>query len=344
MWYNITMRKVESVAALPDGVWTYDGIKAKDRYGFVMAPNLLGFEDGTRGVPGNISYVPGFLGDRPADNKAHTKAIYDAFLNLDRIIKDNLLELLAWDPVSEISYLCLPLDEKTPVFSAARALNHLLDKDSEVSTSLHKIVNFFRDIDFGLLGSRQLGLEDAHSDIDLFVYGGNEIKRVVTALREKEIQNLLGIFPEGEEKINRNGLRYAHEYNISFEEGLAMAKNKLRYSLRMPNRSIKLTINSCFKRSEQIETSLFLSPRVSRTSFVGAVIDDSHASSYPREYLIEHDGQIIIVASHIWSYKNNVAAGQLAFVRGNIRIWNSREFVSLDSDQDTIHPVLTKKP
>lgn len=338
------MRRVESVASLPGGVWTYDGVKTKRGIGFVMSPSLLIFDDETKGVPGNISYTLSSSGDKPINSKFYSKAIYDAFLNPDKIIEDGLLELLAWDPVSEIPYLYLPLGRETVIFSATQALRHLLNKDSELSASLRKIVNFFKDVDFGILGSRQLGLQSDHSDVDLFVYGGSEIRQVATALRDKEIQNLLGLFPEDEERINRNGARYAYEYKISPEEGKTMAKNKLRYSLRMPRRTIKLTINSCFKRSEQLKTSLFLAPKRGKISFTGEVIDDSHASSYPREYLIEHNGQITVVASHVWSHKNNVAVGQLAFVRGSIRVWNNREFISLDSAQDTIHPVSAKRP
>ena len=90
-----------------------------------------------------------------------------------------------------------------------------------------------------------------------------------------------------------------------------------------------------------MRTSLFMAPKIGEITFQGEVVDDTHASSYPREFLVHKgNGELIAVATHLWSYKNNVAIGQEAIIRGNIRVWKGREFISLDDKSHRIFPYL----
>ena len=66
------------------------------------------------------------------------------------------------------------------------------------------------------------------------------MKEVTFALAEEDLQQKLGVVKRSGEDNVRNAINYAQEYDLTFEQALMMAQNKLRYYLVVNGERIKM--------------------------------------------------------------------------------------------------------
>ena len=75
---------------------------------------------------------------------------------------------------------------------------------------------------------------------------------------------------------------------------------------------------------------------IKKTNEIGIAIETKHSASFPREYKIEIDGQIVNVIAMQWVLQQLVKEGQTVKIKGSIREQNGTEFISLEDYDDII--------
>ena len=104
---------------------------------------------------------------------------------------------VVYDPSSELSFLAMPLDNNTQIARGRDNLKLFLEHGkSEDTESLARLMSEFKNVDFGLFGSRFVKdfKYSNKPDIDLIIYGPDDLQRVVESLENDEnLRNKIGI-------------------------------------------------------------------------------------------------------------------------------------------------------
>lgn len=253
---------------------------------------------------------------------------------------------VVYDPSSELSFLAMPLESKTQVLRGRGNLKLFLEQGKPEDTeSLKKLMLEFKDIDFGLFGSRFIKDFNSSSkpDIDLIIYGPDDLQKVVESLeKDEELRKRIGIDFGDTSRFDKYVEYYMKKFNLTETEARIMFTRRRRYIL---NRGIKLSINCALLSSDpnkKIPITIG-SKKMHDISIEGTALDTSLSSNLPRVFSIESENQKIDVVTGIWSLKDFIQAGDKVRVTGALRESNGITFISLEKPGDIIKPIMNEK-
>lgn len=318
----------------PAQIWTYDRIFRDNWLGSVKEPLVVTTESGLRAVPVVLDYKKDDKGDRQSlllPGK-YRKALYryeDAALFRGN---PEVGKYLIWDKEADVSILALPLDKDARIFSAREIVYRLLEGFSPHSEILKRIVGFFPQVDFGLLGSWTSLLANGMSDLDMFIYGGDDFEMVTAMLRNPYVQRFLEIEPISTDAQKTYAERYSQRFNLSLEQAQRVALLRSRYV----SDGIKIAFSGCFSREEYQMQTVLGSRKMGKIQEEGIALETRNSASFPREYVVDVANQPLRVISSIWVLQRMVETGDRVIVRGNLRQKDGVNFVSLEDQSDII--------
>lgn len=319
--------------------WTYDSVASENRVGSVTEPLLISTESGKLLVPTTLQYVKDINGDRrsPLLNGNYRKEVFDYGKGFLYKEKQELQEYLVWDEEADISILALPLTPETRIFSTRKIFDHLLKTDNPDFNILRRLTDFYPDVDLGLLGSWSSLMGNNTSDFDLYIYGGENFSKVTNTLREREVQELLGIRALNE----REQLKYANDYskrfNVHVDQAKRIALLRSRYKTTKPNgEEVKLAFSGCFDKNEYQMQTILGSRKIKKVHEHGIASNVHNSVSFPREYIVEIDNQPVRVIAMQWVLQKLVDQGDQIEISGTLRENNGVEFISLEDREDVL--------
>ncbi|MCL5095355.1 MAG: hypothetical protein M1575_01315 [Patescibacteria group bacterium] len=333
------MNKFEKIQPLPDDLWSHDKLITDERAAAVRDPLVVIAQSGRRMVPATFEFRSSPSGDRssPLLNGLYVKDYVPYNKRVEDLKDQKLDDFVVLDEEAEISILAVPLDEKNRVFSARRIINRVLDTNSPHSEILKRLTVFFPGIDFGLMGSWGFLLAKPQSDLDLFVYGGENFALVDSKLKDPYILKHLDFQPIPEERQDEYARDYSQRFNISFEQAKRIAKLRNRYLAGTKEGSIiKIALSGSFNREEYRMQTVLGSKKIHAVNEEGIAINIRNSASFPREYIVDIAGQPVSVISMEWVLQKMVETGDKVIVRGMLRAKNHLEFISLEKREDII--------
>jgi predicted nucleotidyltransferase len=319
--------------------WTFDHIQHRDIIASVRDPYLIHTESGRDMVPATISYRRDAIGTRksPLFVDRYKKVLYE--YSHAKLFTDNaeVIDYLVYDDDAEAMIVAIPMDEESRIISARERTLDLIDGDTQESSIVASLMKIFPNQTFGVFGSRSLGLNDASSDLDLFIYGSAGYKQVVLQLKDIMLQKELGIEPiSGDEQI-KNAKRFAGKYDIPFEQALRISSLRNRYVLNPAGiNPIHIAFTASMGQDEKNFKTILGSKKIAKVSEVGITTSADYASTFPRVYRVEIDGQTIDVISMHWSFRNMTEEDDRIRIKGTLRTKDGVSFISLEDSEDYI--------
>jgi predicted nucleotidyltransferase len=201
--------------------------------------------------------------------------------------------------------------------------------------SLNKILGIsIKDI--GIYGSTLIGLKKDLSDVDLVIYGKENLlklkKNFDLILRKNELK-----------KISKKQLYYfiKHKkldqyYPFSTEQILKIFQR--RWSGIYINGDI-MFIRFVYKENEIPENLYYLTPPIDTMKVKGRVIDSLGSHFIPRVIKVKVGEKLFEVVSYYWIFFSCVLDGEEVEIFGNYRRNNKREFITLDEPEHYILPI-----
>lgn len=324
----------------------YDAVisieKGREKAGFVRdnfvceAVNEKGQESTIR-VPTSITYF------KNKDSNQWYKKLYGYREGVEESLdSEEMNYYVVFDPSSELSFLAMPIDDNTKIAHNKDNLDSFLQQGREEDTeSLKKLITAFNDIDFGLFGSRSFldSIATKISDIDLVVYGPEDLERIVSAIEEnKDLCKKIGLTDRSSSTIEKYVIHYMKKFNITETEARIITLRRRRYILE-PN--IKLSFNCALpdKESERKTPLVIGSRKIHDITIEATALDSSVSSALPRVFSVETEGQKIDVVTSTWSLKDFVRPGDKVKIKGALRESDGVTFISLEKPDDIIIPI-----
>lgn len=253
---------------------------------------------------------------------------------------------VVYDPSSELSFLAMPFDHNTQISRSRDNLKSFLKNGKPEDTeSLVNLMSAFKNVDFGLFGSRFV--EDFNysnkPDIDLIVYGADDLQKVVESLENDEgLRKKIGVSFKDSTRFEQYVAYYMEKFSLTEAEAKIMFSRRRRYML---NPGIKLSIN-CALPSKDSSNKIPItigSKKIHDISIEGTALDTSLSSNLPRVFSMESEGQKIDVVTGVWSLKDFIRTGDKIKVVGALRESNGVTFISLEKPGDIIKPIIDEK-
>lgn len=324
---------------IDDNLWTYDVIADQNVIGSIREPLRITTESGLVLAPATIDYIKDEQGDRvsPFISGSFVKQTYDygkaSFYGDFQVVRDYLVH----DEKAGISIIALPLQPETRLFRGIANFNRFLDLNIPESQIARRVVDFFPQYRFGIFGSRATLMVDANSDIDMYIYGGEDFIEVTSLLREKDVQQYLGLVPLPEEEQQKYAQVYARRFRIDHEKALKIAHLRSRYlAEKGSGRQVKIAFSGCFDHQEYSMQTLLGSTKIKKIAEEGFVIDVRNSASFPREYMVEIAGQPTRILTMQWVLQRMVEVGERVHIKGFLRENKGKMFISLEDHDDII--------
>jgi predicted nucleotidyltransferase len=320
--------------------------KDKERVGFVQDNFVCEVVDEKGGdstirIPTAITYFKG------QDEKQWHKKLYGYHEGIkDALDSEEMNYYVVYDPSSGLSFLAMPLDDNTKMTCGKDNLNLFLSKGLKEDTeSLTKLIAEFKDVNFGLFGSRSFldSIATKISDIDLVVYGPKDLERIVSAIEgNKDLCKKIGLTGRSSGTIEKYVLHYMKKFNITETEARIMTLRKRRYILE-PN--IKLSFNCALLDGESGRKVPMAvgSRKIHDITIEASALDTSMSSALPRVFSVETEGQKIDVVTSTWSLKDFIRPGDKVKIKGALRESDGVTFISLEKPGDIIIPITNDK-
>lgn len=253
---------------------------------------------------------------------------------------------VVYDPSSELSFLAMPFDHNTQIARSRDNLNLFLKNGKHEDTeSLMKLMSAFKDVDFGLFGSRFVKDFNYSNkpDIDLIIYGPDDLQKVVDSLEnDGSLRNKIGLSFKDSSRFEQYVAYYMKKFNLTESEAKIMFSRRRRYML---NPGIKLSINCALldnNPNKKIPITIG-SKKIHDISIEGTALDTSLSSNMPRVFSVESEGEKIDVVTSIWSLKDFIRTGDKVKVLGALRESDGVTFISLEKPGDIIKPIINEK-
>ncbi len=328
----------------------YDAIisieEGKERVGFVRDNFVCEVVDESGGeskirIPTSITY------SRKSINEPWCKKLYGYREGVTEALdSEEMKYYLVFDPSSELSFLAMPLDDNTKIAHNKDNLDLFLQQGREEDTeSLKKLIAEFKDIDFGLFGSRGI-LDSASaktSDIDLVIYRPEDLQRVVSSIEDDDnLCKRIGLTSRSSSTIEKYISYYMKKFNITETEARIITLRRRRYILE-PN--IKLSFN-CALSDEEPKRKIPLtigSRKIHDITIEASALDTSMSSALPRVFSVETDGQKLDVVTSTWTLKDFIRPGDKVKIVGALRESDGVTFISLEKPGDIIIPITDDK-
>lgn len=253
---------------------------------------------------------------------------------------------VVYDPSSELSFLAMPFDSNTEIAHSRDNLKLFLKNGKPEDTeSLMKLISSFKNVDFGLFGSRFV--KDFYysnkPDIDLIIYGPDDLQKVVESLEnDQSLREKIGVSFKDSTRFEQYVQYYMKKFNLTETEAKIMFSRRRRYML---NPGIKLSINCALPTSDtNVKIPITIgSKKIHDISIEGTALDTSLSSNMPRVFSIESEGEKIDVVTGIWSLKDFIRTGDKVKVAGALRESDGITFISLEKPGDIIKPITDEK-
>lgn len=329
------MQIVKSISQQKESIfWTHDAIIHKDIIGRVNEPLVITTEEGKKCVPATIVYIKDRKGDRRYKASNYRRDLIDYVRDISKLDNLGLGEYKIYDPISEVFMVAIPVEE-SEIIKSDQSLNEIILNNGKLSEPLLRLTKLFENIQFGVIGSVQLGLDGEESDVDLVIYGGKEYFEVINCLMDPKLQHKLGIEFQDNERIDKNATKYQERYSILFDEAKEISKLRARFLLKLNNGdSIKLGINSCFKRGQHDGVTILGTTKLKTVEITGKIVDATNCCSFPREYILDNEHGKFLLASHHWGHQLLAPQGVRINVKCNLRKTESgRTIYFLEDDR-----------
>lgn len=328
----------------------YDAVisieKGQEKVGFVRDNFLCevvnkGGRESTVRIPTSISYFK-----TRNDEKWHKK-LYEYRTGVeDALNSENMNYYVVFDPSSELSFLAMPLNDSTTVAHCKDNLDLFLQQGRKEDTeSLIKLITEFKDINFGLFGSRPV-LDHAAtsaSDIDLVVYGPENLQKIVSSIEENEdLCRRIGLTFTHSGIIEKYIPYYMKKFNLTEAESRIITNRRRRYMLKP---GIKLSLN-CALPDQELRKKIPLvigSKKISNITIEASAIDTTLSSTLPRVFSVESEGQEIDVVTSAWSLKDFIRPGDKVKIVGALRESDGVTFISMECPDHIIKPITNGK-
>ncbi|HEY4503250.1 MAG TPA: hypothetical protein VJC14_02355 [Candidatus Paceibacterota bacterium] len=290
-------------------------------------------------IPTSITY------SRKDANEPWSKKLYGYREGVGEALdSEEMSYYVVYDPSSELSFLAMPLEDNTRIARNKDNLDLFLKNGREEDTeSLKKLMGEFKDVDFGLFGSRSvLGSPAAKTvDIDLIIYGPEDLQRVVSAIEgNSDLRKKIGLTDRSSETIEKYVAHYMRKFNITESEARIITLRRRRYILK-PN--IKLSFNCALPDKERKTPIVIGSKKIHDITIEATALDTSMSSALPRLFSVETEGEKIDVVTGNWSLKDFIRPGDKVKVIGALRESNGVTFISLEKPGDIILPTNNDK-
>lgn len=328
----------------------YDAVisieKGKEKVGFVRdnfvceVVNEKGQESTIR-IPTSITYF------KNKDSNQWHKKLYGYREGIEEALgSEEMNYYIVFDPSSELSFLAMPIDDNTKITHNKDNLDLFLQRGREEDTeSLIKLIAEFKDVNFGLFGSRPFldSIATKISDIDLVVYGPDDLQRVVDSLEnDKNLRDKIGVSFKDNTRFEQYVKYYMNKFNLTESEAKIMFTRRRRYTL---NPGIKLSINCALpEKGFNKKIPLAVGSRKIHDVYIEATaVNTELSSNLPRLISVETEGQEIDVVTSTWSLKDFIRSGDKVKITGALRESNGVTFISLEKPGDIIIPIINDK-
>lgn len=298
-------------------------------------------QESTIRIPTSITYF------KEKNNEPWHKKLYGYNESVkDALDSEKMNYYVVYDPLSELSFLAMPLENNTQILRGRDNLKLFLEHGKPEDTeSLKNLMSEFKDIDFGLFGSRFIKDFDYSNkpDIDLIIYGPDDLQKVVESLEnDKNLRDKIGIDFGDTSRFDKYVEYYMKKFNLTKAEAQIMFTRRRRYML---NPGIKLSINCALPSNDSNKKMPITigSKKIHDISIEGTALDTSLSSNLPRVFSIESENQKIDVVTGIWSLKDFIQTGDKVKVVGALRESNGVTFISLEKPGDIIKPIVDEK-
>lgn len=302
---------------LTDKFLPYDRIVSKEGIVFEVQS---GYQHDDKSLVGRPKFFPTELYDSTLGN------VYACGNHLFKIPVTPLLYVLSARIIKRVSeeycipeleaigvreYYEVPLEQIVQHFTPKDRKNLQRTPKNKVEKKTKELIELldsegFSDI-IGVGGSIIMGITSKFSDIDLVIYGLDNVESVMAVLQE-----VADISPRTENELQRRYRKLSKQFRafMSFEEYL-MHESAKRYRGYIGR--IKLTINVVdpFKHP-----SIVKGPFFDMTDFSGEVIDDRSSLTHPSELSVESDTGSMKVVSLSRIFIDQVKQRDLCSVRG----------------------------
>jgi len=260
----------------------------------------------------------------------------------EALYSEGMNKYVVYDHFSELSFLAMPLNGNTKVTRSRNNLELFLKEGHEDNTeSLTRFISEFKDIDFGLFGSRSILDSPATriSDIDLVIYGSKNLQRIVSIIEENDdLCQKIKLTTTPSSTIDRYIPYYMKKFNLTKSEARIITIRKRRYILE-PN--IKLSLN-CALSVDELERKIPIvigSHKIHEIAVDALALDTSLSSALPRIFEVEIEGKKIDVVTNTWSIKDFIRQGDRVKIVGALRESEDLTFISLEKPGDIIKPI-----
>jgi predicted nucleotidyltransferase len=328
----------------------YDAIisveTGKEKVGFVRDNFLCEVVDkkgreSTIRIPVSITYF------KTKDDEKWHKKLYGYQEGVeDALNLENMNYYVVFDPSSELSFLAMPLGDSTIVARCRDNLDLFLRQSREEDTeSLIRLISEFKDINFGLFGSRPIldHVATRASDIDLVVYGPENLQRIVSSIEENEdLCRRIGLTFTHSSTIEKYIPYYMKKFNLTEAESRIITNRRRRYMLKP---DIKLSLNCALPTQESRKKIPLVigSKKISDITIEASAIDTTLSSTLPRVFSVESEGQEIDVVTSAWSLKDFIRPGDKVKIVGALRESDGITFISMECPDHIIKPITNGK-
>ncbi len=328
----------------------YDAVisieKGKEKVGFVRDNFVCDVVD-EKGRESMIRIPTSITYSRKSINEPWCKKLYGYREGIEEALNSEEMNYyVVFDPSSELSFLAMPLDDNTKIAHNKDNLDLFLQRGREEDTeSLKKLIAEFKDVNFGLFGSR--GILDSTSvktsDIDLIIYGPEHLQRVVSSIEEDDnLCKKIGLTSSPSDTIEKYVQYYMKKFNVTETEARIITLRRRRYILE-PN--IKLSFNCALLDNEsKRKTPLVIGSRkIHDITIEASALDTSMSSALPRVFSVETEGQKLDVVTSTWTLKDFIRPGDKVKIVGALRESDGVTFISLEKPDDIIIPITNDK-
>ena len=318
----------------------------KEKVGFVRDNFLCEVVDetgreSTIRIPTTITYF------KAKDDEKWHKKLYGYQEGIEEALNsDDMNYYVVFDPSSELSFLAMPLGDSTVIARSRDNLDLFLQRGREEDTeSLIRLISEFKDTSFGLFGSRPILDHDATrtSDIDLVVYGPEDLQRIVSSIEENEdLCRRIGLTFTHSSTIEKYIPYYMKKFNLTEVEARIITIRRRRYMLKP---GIKLSLNCALpaRESKRKVPLVIGSRKIHDITIEASAIDTTLSSTLPRIFSVESEGQNIDVVTSAWSLKDFIRPGDKVKIVGALRESDGVTFISLERPDHIIKPIIDGK-
>lgn len=247
-------------------------------------------------VFGNPMYYPDINGTRIINGNSFSK-FYRQIQNVSP-----WKQPYAFEPSIDPWAAMIPEDEILSTIEITNCFSKWISKSDERAEVVKNIVassGLLTDC-IGITGSVSLGCQTSDSDVDVIIYGTQNLNKCLKVIEELLLRNSIRLMTEKTARGYAD--RYGRLYSI---DGSALFEIFLRDITKIYVNDKKISIIFAYHVDEfvDIPDSIYKNSLLT-TKFKAKIVTSTLSWFYPRKYLVQKgDGSFASVWSHHWLYK-----------------------------------------